>query len=65
MAGIAQHALGYTARLAAVALRKMKTISNKNTALLLPSPSSANNAITPIRPPTPSPVTLYKAKPVT
>jgi len=42
----------------------MKTISNKNAVLLLPSPSSANNAITPIRPPTLLPVTLYKAEPV-
>jgi len=64
MAGIAQHASGYAARLAAVALRKMKTVSDKNAASLPPSPSSADNAVTPTRPPTPSPVTPYKAEPV-
>ena len=64
MASITQHVLGYAARLGAVLARK-KTVSNKNAVLLLTSPSSADNAITPIRPPTPLPVTLYKAEPVT
>ncbi len=64
MASIAQHALGYAARLAAAALRKKKTVSDKSAASLLPSPSSADNAVTPTRPPTPSPVTPYKAEPV-
>ena len=71
MAGIARRLLRYATYLGAAALYKKpsqpkkKTGSNKNAISLLPSPSSANNAITPIKPPSPSPVTPYKADPVT
>ncbi len=63
MAGIAQYTLGYATRLGAALARK-KTVFNKNVVLLLTSPSTANNAVTPIRPPTLLPITVYKAKPV-
>jgi hypothetical protein len=71
MAGIARRILRYTTRLGAAALYKKpsqpekKAISNKNAISLLPSPSIANNTITPIRPSTSPPITLYKAEPIT
>jgi len=70
MAGTAQRSPRHAARLGAAALRKKpsqpkkKTVSNENAASLLPSPSSADNATTPTKPPTPSPVAPYEAEPV-
>ena len=70
MAGTARRLPRHAAYLGAAALRKKpsqpkkKTGSNENAASLLPSPSSADNATTPAKPPSPSPVTPYEAEPV-
>ena len=43
---------------------KKKTISNKNAALYLLSPSSTDNAVMPIKPPSLLLIMLYKTEPV-
>ena len=48
----------------AAALPKKKTVFNKNAVLCLLSPSSADKAVMPIKPPSLLPIMLYKTEPV-